>query len=187
MLAAATSNRLARRVLPGHVISRLAPLLERQRYVQMAPHELFNGATGSLQGCPDTLVFVVSHDSPRVTVERVEARRIVRRMVHSLRDERKELISRYRMFRFGFPERSNELIEKADEIERDRLERLWADREAYVVAHPYPVSPADLFEAIEPLLKSPPTIPEGSASAATLPETAPGPPGFPLHIEQGGR
>jgi len=149
----AATSRWTRRLLPLDVMSRLVPLLERQRYVQVAPHEFFHGATGSLQARPDKLVLVLSHDSPRMTVERIGAQEIVERIVFSLQEERKELVSKYRMFRFAFPERSNGLIERAAELERERLGRFWAGRGAYLVKHPYPPSPVDLFETMEPLFQ----------------------------------
>jgi hypothetical protein len=67
-----------------------------------------------------------------------------------------ELLSYYLKFQFAFPHKRNELIERAHEIQRGLLERMLADKETYVVYHPYPVGISDLFQAISLRL----TVPE---------------------------
>jgi hypothetical protein len=96
--------------------------------------------------------FLVSHEAPEVTVEPVDPHDVARRMLFSLRYERLDLVSAYLKFRFAFPGASNEVIERADELERDALPQVLADKEAYAVHHPFPAPIPALFDAIAPLL-----------------------------------
>ena len=45
-----------------------------------------------------------------------------------------------------------ELIERVEELQRERLSQVLADKEAYAVYHPYPVSIPALFNALSPFL-----------------------------------
>jgi hypothetical protein len=74
-------------------------------------------------------------------------------MVFSLQYERLPFMAFYMMFKFAFPERSNLLIESAEERQREVLTRVLASKPAHSVYHPYPVSIPSLFEAINPLLR----------------------------------
>ena len=62
---------------------------------------------------------------------------------------RDELMAHYRSFRFAFPERQNELIEQAEEVQRQALLKSLAGKEAYLVYHPYPVAIPALYDAME--------------------------------------
>ena len=75
-------------------------------------------------------------------------------MLHSLHFERAPLLQCYAMFRFAFPELANPHLEKAQERERELLQRWLAGRPCLRLAHPYPVELAALFERLEPHLRS---------------------------------
>ena len=151
LLRAANGERRAR----STAISRILALLERQLFVRVSPERVFGERFGYCVGTPHKVIFVASHDAPDVTVRPLDPREVAERMIYSLRIERSEFLDYYTKFRFAFPRRPNELIEKADEIERDILMRALADKEAYAVYHPYPVSIPVLFDAIRPLLEEP--------------------------------
>jgi hypothetical protein len=74
------------------------------------------------------------------------------RLAFSLRAERRRLLDHYLAFRYAFPDRPNELIERAAEIERDLLGRVLAGVDTYVVYHPFPAPVAPLFETMAPLV-----------------------------------
>jgi hypothetical protein len=131
---------------------RIAELVKRQQYVQLSPHKLFAARTGSLSGVLEKVFFVSSCQSREITVRPTDPREIARRMVFSLREERGDFLSYYHKFRFAFPDCGNELIEQAEALERELLTRALADRLAYCVEHPYPVSIPALFDAIRPYL-----------------------------------
>ena len=73
-------------------------------------------------------------------------------MVFSLEDERDEFMAYYLKFRFAFPEKNNELIDNAESIQREILQKVLAGKKTYAVYHPYPVSIPALYDAINPVL-----------------------------------
>jgi hypothetical protein len=139
--AGGSAARLARRV---------SNLLQRQMYVHASPQHLFGENACVLQGQPQKLFFVGSHDSPNVIVEPVDPLEIARRMVFSLEEERHDLWSYYLKFRFAFPHLRNELLERSQVLQLDALEQILAGKEAYSVYHPYPVHIPALFDAMRP-------------------------------------
>ena len=136
---------------PAKVMNRMMPVLRRQLFVDMHPQKLFGAGFGKLAGSLQKVFFVVSHETPGVTVAPMDPQEIARRMVFSLQHERLDFMAYYLKFRFAFPEASNELIERAEELQRETLARVLAGKEAYAVYHPYPVSIPALFDAISPL------------------------------------
>jgi hypothetical protein len=139
---------------PAKALNRVMPLLKRQLYVDVHPERLFGAGFGTLSGPFDRLLFVVSHESPDVTVQPIDPREVAERMVFSLQHERADFMTYYMKFRFAFPSLRNELIEQTEEIERELLTRLLADKPAYAVCHPYPVHLASLFDATRALLEA---------------------------------
>jgi hypothetical protein len=61
--------------------------------------------------------------------------------------KRQHLRSWYLAFRFAFPERESELIEEANEIEREIQLNALRNAEPYALYHPYPASAHVLFSA----------------------------------------
>jgi hypothetical protein len=145
------SNGAGHRSAPVRLMSRMTPLLKRQLCVDLPPQELFGQGLGVPMGTPDKVFFVASHEAPDITVLPIDPQEIARRMVFSLQEERLPFMSYYLKFRFAFPEARNELIERAEELQRERLTQVLADKEAYAVYHPYPPSIPALFDALSPL------------------------------------
>ncbi|HEX6383135.1 MAG TPA: hypothetical protein VF177_00560, partial [Anaerolineae bacterium] len=137
-----------RRSAPGRLMRRMLPILQRQQYVHLSPQRLFNQAVGPMMGKLEKVFFVASHEAPQITVQPMDPREIARRVVFSLQEERADLMSAYFKFRFAFPEARNDLIECAEEIQRDILERVLAGKDAYSVYHPYPVSIPALYDSM---------------------------------------
>jgi hypothetical protein len=150
----AGSNAVGRRVLPSSVTTRLTPLLERQRWVQVPPHQLFGSSVGELSGPLDQVMLVMSHAAPEFVVRPIGSAEVTERMAFSLQQERLPLTAKYQMFRFAFPRRRNPLIDDAERLERELLQRALAGKESYSVCHPYPVSPRAIFEATRRLVSS---------------------------------
>ena len=147
-----TADGLGRLRTPGSgVLERVGTKLKRQRYVHIAPEDLFGAAACAREGRLDKLVFVASREARDVAVEPIDAREVARRMTFSLRHERRRLIESYIQFRHAFPDRSSELIESAAERERELLLERFGDTEAYLALHPFPPSIPDLFDALRPL------------------------------------
>ena len=129
-------------------LARLRPLLGKQLCVDVAPRELFGSQACQLTGALDRILFVVSHDSPEVTIRPIDSGEVAARMVSSLQFEQANFMSYYRKFRFAFPELKNELVESSAELQGEMLKRAIDGKVAHEVGHPYPVAIPALFEAI---------------------------------------
>ena len=151
-LAQAGAQGPARRLPPGKFAARALPLLQRQTGLNVDPFQLFGAKCCPMQGRLDCILFVVSRDAPEIVVEPIAPEEVAERMVFSLQYERRPFMDHYLKFRFAFPERANAWVERAEEVQRDLLLRTFAGKPAYVVYHPYPVSLAALFEAVEPFI-----------------------------------
>jgi hypothetical protein len=119
-------------------------------YVPVSPDRLFSRRR--LGSKLDKAFLAIAHDDRDVLVERVDGPWLADRLVFSLHAERRRLIEHYVAFRFGFPDKRNELLEAASEIEREILLRLLADVDSYVVYHPFPAPVDALFTAMAPVL-----------------------------------
>jgi hypothetical protein len=123
-------------------------LLKRQLYVDVDPQRLF-GRLGPMTAPFDRLFLLVGHEQRDVTVDRVDPSEVARRMVFSLQHENLELMAAYLKYRFAFPESSSDLLDQAASLQRDALAQVLADKPAFVVHHPYPVSLDALFGAMD--------------------------------------
>ena len=148
----ATWDRIGSSGFAGRAMCKLMFVLNQQRYVQVAPRKLFGEGFHTQLAHPHKVFFVASHAASEVRVRRIDTQEIAQRMVFSLEEERRDLLSYYRKFRFAFPDRSNSLIEHAETLQRRRLLEVLEGKDAYAVYHPYPVSIPDLYDAIRPHL-----------------------------------
>ncbi len=141
----------ARGLSQVRALQRLRPLLQRQAGANVHPRKLFGGRL-DLVSSLDTVVFVGSHDAPEITVRPMDPGEVAARMVFSLQYERLPFMAVYNAFRFAFPAARNEIIENAEALQRELLQRLLAGKRAFAVQHPYPVSIPALYEALQPVL-----------------------------------
>jgi hypothetical protein len=148
--AAATEGavRALRRGRRGGAVDRVYSLVRNQLHVDAEPGRLFGER--QLSTSFDRLFFLVTHDLPETVVEPIAAENVARRMLFSLQYERLDFLGAYLKLRFAFPEALSRVIEDAQEIERERLLEVFADKPAYLVRHPYPTSLARLHEAMRP-------------------------------------
>jgi len=146
------SEHAARAARGSGLLSRCAPLIERQGAVNVPPEQLFDAEERPLEASFDRLFFVVSHEDPQIVVDKVDAGEVARRMVFSLLYERMDLLSQYMRFRFAFPDRPNPLIESLEDVQGDALDRVFSGKQAHRIAHPYPVSISALHRAMDPLI-----------------------------------
>jgi len=140
------------RFAPKKLLTRLLPLLRKQLYINWAPEEIFGKSSIALSGRPDRIVFVASHASQKITVEPIDPAQVACRMIFSLQNERDDFMAYYRKFRFAFPNRPNELIDRADQLQREMLHKALEGKQGYAVYHPYPVVIPMLFDAIREVL-----------------------------------
>lgn len=146
----ALSNGVGRGSTPVNLVNRMTPVLKRQLYVHLPPQKLFGDKVGPLESTLEKIFFVASHEAPDIEIQPIDPQEIAQRMVFSLQAERMDFISYYLKFRFAFPGTSNELIERAEQLQRDGLARALDGKSAHAVYHPYPVSIPALYDAISP-------------------------------------
>jgi hypothetical protein len=144
------SSFLGRRAGSLQVLKKFTALVKRQLYVQLPPEKLFGPSPAGIEARLEKIFFVVSRDRPDITVQQIDAKEIAERIVFSLQEERMDFMSYYFKYRFAFPERSNSLIDQAEEIQRKLVLKALAGKEAYAIYHPYPFSFASLFDTIRP-------------------------------------
>lgn len=138
--------------IPAKFMHRVSTLVRRQLSVQMRPEDLFQRTIQPIAAPVDKVFFVGSHEAPDITMRPIDPEEIADRMVNSLLEERKDLLSYYWKYRFAFPDARNELIEETEERQRSLLRRVLAGKDTSVVFHPYPVSIPALYDAIHPHL-----------------------------------
>jgi hypothetical protein len=134
---------------PSRALTRLAPLLGRQHFVDLEPERLF-GSAGAQSAAFDRLFFLMSAEAPDIAVEPVDPQDVAQRMAFSLQHERLEFLAAYLRYRFAFPAAANPFLERVEEIERAALARAFAGKPAFVVHHPYPCSLESLYDAMSP-------------------------------------
>jgi hypothetical protein len=127
---------------------RTRELAKRQLHVDVEPQRLF-GRLGGMTAPFDRLFLLVGHDRGEVTVDPIDPSEVAHRMLFSLQHEALELTAAYLKYRFAFPESGSELLERAESLQSDALTRLLADKPAFVVHHPYPVSLDSLYDSME--------------------------------------
>ncbi len=140
-----------RHLPPLRFLRRVRPLLEKQAGADVHPRRLF-GERLDFSGSLDKIVFVGSHEHAEITVRRIDPAEIAARMLFSLQYERLPFMAMYHTFRFAFPEARNPCVDGIEAVERERLLRLLAGKEAFALEHPYPVSIPALYDALAPLL-----------------------------------
>jgi hypothetical protein len=145
------SSRLGRGgSIPARSLRSLKMLMKQQLNVQIPPQKLFGRKPGDGTARPEKIFWVASYAETEVSVEKIDPQEVAKRIVFSLQEERMGFLSYYWKYRFAFPDCSNALIEQSEEIQRSLLIKILADKEAYVVYHPYPFSIPALFEIVRP-------------------------------------
>ncbi len=136
----------------GKMFSRLRPFLKHQLHVDISPRRLFKQNTEDLSSTFDKVFFLSSNDSPEIVVQPIDPLEIASRMVFSYQYEQMNFLSYYWAFRFAFPQLQNDYIERSEELQRQRLMEVLANKESFGVYHPYPVSLPALYEAVYPFM-----------------------------------
>lgn len=139
------------RLLPRRTLAEALPALRRQLNFQVNPLEVFRPRQRRASVPLDTVFFMVSWDDPAIEVEPADPAGIARRMASSVTYEQSPLLAAYLAFRFAFPERRNDLLERASALQAELIERVLAGRDAYIVRHPYPCLLRGLYEAMAPV------------------------------------
>jgi hypothetical protein len=137
----------------GRFAARTGSFVRNQTYVHVSPIQLFGLERCPLGGTLDRILLVTSRDDPAITVTPITGDEVAQRMRFSNQHERLDFVASYLRFRFAFPDRSNEVIERLEAREREALRRVLADIPAHAVQHPYPIAVPDLYAAIAPVIQ----------------------------------
>lgn len=140
---------LLRRSFPVKLLGEALPAFRRQLNARFLPAVLFNGRLHP-EATPDRVFLVMSHDRPDIVVEPCESREVADRMLSSNRYEQLPFFEHYHAFTFAFPDRRNDFLDTVYDRQRDLLQQVFRDVEAYRVLHPYPVDFEELYEAMRP-------------------------------------
>jgi hypothetical protein len=140
---------------PGRLMGRVGPFARNQAYVHLPPRSLFGEDRCRSEAAIDRVVFMMSTEAPDTSVGSLAGRELAERMAASNVHERLDFTAAWLKHRFAFPERMNDLISRADEMEREALHRIFDERSALVVRHPYPVSIPSLYDTLWPTLRDP--------------------------------
>jgi hypothetical protein len=149
-----TGNGARHSSVPTRTLNRVSALMRRQLCVDLPPERLFGEAgtapagTGAEPVKVERMLFVMSHERPEIAVRPIDPSAVAERMLFSLLEESERLFGAYRRFRFAFPRRRSELLERWEEAQRTLLHEVMAGLPAFEVRHPYPVSLPALHDAL---------------------------------------
>lgn len=130
-------------------LHRVIPVVKKQQGVNVTPQRLFGNERWASSASVDRVFFVLSSEAPEIRVRALDPQEVAQRMVFSLQEEQRHLLSLYRQFRFAFPEAANEWIDCSQQIQAARLQEMLAGKETYLVTHPYPVPIEGMVAAME--------------------------------------
>ena len=134
------------------VLHRARPLLKKQQGTNVPPQRIFGAERCATTASFDRLFFVLSSESPGISVEAVDPLQVAERMAFSLQEEQRHFLSLYRQFRFAFPNAANDLFDASQELQAERLKAMLSGKEAYAVYHPYPVPIQKMVDAMEKVI-----------------------------------
>jgi hypothetical protein len=132
------------------LVSKAARVAERRGSVQASPQVLFEDYIASCAF--DQLILAVSTENDSVSVKPADPAEVARRMAAGMVYEHRDLLEQYEKFRFAFPDRRSDLLDRLEERYANALARAFADKPAHVLAHPYPAHIPSLYDAMRPLL-----------------------------------
>lgn len=130
----------------------LTPEIRRRMAHRLPPRALFDQRLR--EHAPlDMILYVGTHTRPGVEIRPADPLAIARRMQISNRYERRDLVAGYLKYRFAFPDRAPDLLERTDALEARLLREALEGRPAFTVHHAYPISMRELGAAVRDVLK----------------------------------
>ena len=119
------------------MLGKAAPPLRRQLRVSKSPQKLFTDQVGRLRATPDRLYWLVSHSAPETTIEPHDPQEAARRMAEANEYEQRSFFELYQAFKYAFPCKKNDFLDKAAALQRSLLIRALAGKDVFKVRHPY--------------------------------------------------
>jgi hypothetical protein len=159
---AATLERLSARAAGLHggrnpaarALGLLDPGFHNNARVSGSPEELFDGRVSFAPAPLDVAFLATVVEDPASRARPIGASEFAARIVRSLAYERRALSDAYTSFRFAFPDRRSEAIERSSGAEEALLERALAACPAYALEHPKPLVLRDLYDVALPLCEA---------------------------------
>jgi hypothetical protein len=130
-------------------LRRVPPALQRRLKADLPLEAIFEKRI-ALVSEPRTVFLMMSHADAEITVEPVDPLVLAERLALSIQQEMQGLVEQYLDFRYAFPDRRSELIETAPATAAELLRAALADKECFLVQHPYPVPLTELYSAMRP-------------------------------------
>ena len=133
----------------------LAPAFDQAARVSVPPSRLFRRIND--RGGPQSLsvssplrkvFFLVTRNSPQVSVRPADPANVARRLVDCAQYERRGFLGLYTRFKYALPGRRNTLIEEAPERELAALTRALESKEVFLVEMPFPFDPLAAHDAV---------------------------------------
>jgi hypothetical protein len=124
--------------------------IRRRLYPRVGSVQLFDAPGTTQVSRLNTLFVMMRHNSPAIHIEQSDPAASRMRAWSSARQDQAELFEHYRAFRFAYPDRRNEFLERAARLHYELLSKALRGTEAYIVFHPSPVSLSELYRKMEP-------------------------------------
>jgi hypothetical protein len=137
-------------LLPLEMLGEGLPLIKRRLRIKAWPQEIFGERYCQTKTSLDKLFLMMVHQDDDIKVEPIDGVRLAQSMVQSNVSEQIDFLEIYKAFRFAFPDKCNDLLEQFEARQMALLAKAFANKEAYRVLHPYPVSFQALYEHMRP-------------------------------------
>lgn len=148
---ASTALRKAAHLADWRMAHKVADLVAGQRYMRADPARLFGSRRCERRSRIHAVFLMVSSRSERVTVEPADPIETAGRISASTTFEHIRLLEAELKREYAQPDRGMPLFDALGPT-REALTKHLADLPVFEVVHPYPVSTASLYRAIEPVL-----------------------------------
>lgn len=124
-----------------------------QQSIHLKPLELFGADVCILSSTLDLVIVAVSSGERAIEVAPASISEVAARMAASFVHEHAGLLSTYHKHLFAFPGSRNALLDRIEELYRQRAEEALRGRQCFTMRHPYPVSIEALRNGVEPMLR----------------------------------
>lgn len=140
--------------LPVRFLRDALPPLKRRINVALYPELIFEPPLGRLFAYPDKIILAMSHANSDIRVEAANPLQLAAHISASAQFEQLGFFKHYLAYKFAFPERNTDFMERVGDLQHSILLQALAGKEAYTVSHPYPVSLTALSAHMLPHLKA---------------------------------
>lgn len=125
------------RTFAAKSLGKSLPYLRSQLKVARSPQSLFGRDQCVFEGEPEKFFLLIGHDRPEIVIEPCAPETVASRMVMANRYEEKKLFDYYQAFLFAFPQARSEVLELSADHQAEMLSGALANKETFLVSHPY--------------------------------------------------